>query len=65
MASRLKYIGNGAFIVGVPTCDLTTEQAKKYGGIDWLVASGLYVENKPKAKKKLAENIEEDLWPQA
>lgn len=65
MASRLKYIGNGAFIVGVPTCDLTAKQVEIYGGKEWLIASGLYVENKPKAKTKPAEHIEEDLWPQA
>jgi hypothetical protein len=66
MATRLKYIGNGAFIAGVPTCNLTTEQAKKFG-IERLIASGLYIENQPKAKtnRKPAEHIEEDLWPQA
>jgi hypothetical protein len=65
MAIKLKYVGNGAFIVGVPTCDLTAKQVEMCGGADWLIASGLYIENKPKAKRKPAERIEEDLWPQA
>lgn len=63
MAIRLKYIGKGTFLKGVPACDLTTAQAKQYGGLDWLLASGLYIENQPKAKtkNKPAEHIEEDL----
>lgn len=37
----LKYVGKGAFLVGVPARDLSAEEAKKYG-VKRLLASGLY-----------------------
>lgn len=38
----LKYIGNGAFIPGVPARDLTADEVKQYGGEKVLLASGIY-----------------------
>lgn len=48
----LKYIGNGAFIIGIPAKDLTAAEVKEYGGVVALVATGLYerVAVKPEAK---------------
>lgn len=47
---RLKYLGGG-FLVGVPSRDLTEEEARIYGE-SWLIASGLYKKiRKPKVKK--------------
>lgn len=49
--SKLKYIGGG-FLPGVPARDLSADEAEQYGGVKALVASGLYVEEKPAAGKK-------------
>ncbi len=47
----LKYVGNGAFIPGIPARDLTEEEAAHFAqdyafgeieGIEGLIASGLY-----------------------
>ena len=46
----LKYIGNG-WIHGVPARDLTDEEAKKHGK-KRLLASGLYIEEKPTSEVK-------------
>lgn len=63
MAGAMKYVGNGAFLVGVPSHDLTAEQVKLYGH-DWLLASGLYVDKrKPRSTKpkiKTEDIITED-----
>ncbi len=51
MATRMRYLGGG-FLVGVPSRDLTEEEARIYGE-SWLVASGLYKKiRKPKAAKQ-------------
>lgn len=47
----LKYIGTAA-IPGVPARDLTDEEVMEHGGAKALIASGLYVEEKPAAGKK-------------
>lgn len=54
----LNYIGNGAFIRGVPASNLTDAEADRFGR-DSLVRSGLYEESivaeKPR-KKKIKES---------
>ena len=62
---RLKYIGKGAFLTGVPARDLTAIEVKFYGA-DRLLRSGVYAETirKPKAEKPADSNIQEakDGW---
>ena len=45
----LKYVGKGAFLIGVPAHDLSDEEIEKLG-VDkkTLIKSGLYKEEKPK-----------------
>jgi hypothetical protein len=38
----LRYVGEGDFLIGVPARDLTADEAVEYGGVERLVASGLY-----------------------
>lgn len=52
----LKYIGKG-FIPGIPARDLNDDEVKKYGGVKFLVGTGLF--EKPKKKKLEVEIIEE------
>ena len=52
----LKYIGNG-FIPGIPARDLNDDEVKKYGGVKFLLSTGLYA--KPKKKKEIEIVIEE------
>lgn len=48
---KLKYVGGG-FLPGVPARDLSAEETEQHGGAQALIASGLYVEDKPAAGKK-------------
>ena len=41
MARSIRWRGNGS-LPGIPTKDMTAQQAKQYGGTRWLVATGLY-----------------------
>ena len=41
----LRYVGEGAFIVGVPARDLTEAEAVQYGGVEALTATRLYVQD--------------------
>lgn len=43
MMTELVYIGDGAFIPGVPARNLTGDEIERYGGLDALLQSGLYV----------------------
>jgi hypothetical protein len=62
---RLKYIGNGAFLTGVPARDLSAIEVGFYGE-ERLKNSGIYAEHirKPKAEKPADSNIQEakDGW---
>lgn len=49
---RLKYIGNGKFIVDIPARDLTAEEVDKHGGSAFLIRTGLYKQQKIQKKKK-------------
>lgn len=42
MSERLIYVGNGAFIPGVPARSLSAEEVERYGGADALLMSKLY-----------------------
>lgn len=57
---KMKYVGKGAWIIGVPARDLSAEEVKFYGK-DKLESCGLYAEinRKPKADK-LAEDTTEE-----
>lgn len=57
---KVKYVGKGAWLVGVPARDLNASEVKKYG-VSKLIESGLYAEikRKPKADQPEVEIIEE------
>ena len=52
----MKYIGQGAFMVGIPARDLTDEEVEKYGGEKALLETGLY----EKAGKEKAGSVKLD-----
>ena len=62
---RLKYIGKGAFLTGVPARDLSALEVRFYGE-ERLKNSGIYADRirKPKAEKPADSNIQEakDGW---
>lgn len=57
---KVKYIGKGSFLVGVPAHDLNASEVKKYGESK-LLNSGLYeeIKRKPKAVKPADDTHEE------
>ena len=69
MDIKLKYIGNGAALLpstdadgnpvpGVPARDLTEVEARLYGGVAYLVKSGLYERVDNLTTKKLEKDGE-------
>jgi hypothetical protein len=57
---KLKYVGKGSFLVGVPARDLNTSEAKKFG-IERLLNSNLYEEIKRKPKvEEPADDIQQE-----
>ena len=40
--AKMKYIGMGSWMYGIPAKDLTSEQVEKHGGVEYLVGTGLY-----------------------
>lgn len=56
----LEYVGQGAFLQGVPARDLTDEEAREHGGEDALVASGLYAGAVGPGEGAIASPIEMD-----
>ena len=40
--SKLIYIGNGAWQVGIPKRDLREDEIEKYGGQTHILSTGLY-----------------------
>jgi hypothetical protein len=50
----LKYIGKG-FIVGIPARDLTKDEVKKYGGVKFLLETGLFEKPKKRLKVKIVK----------
>ena len=57
---KMKYVGKGSFLVGVPARDLNASEVKKYGD-GKLLNSGLYeeIKRKPKAVKPADDTHEE------
>jgi len=60
---KVKYVGKGAWMIGVPARDLSAEEVKKFG-LERLLKSNLYEEVKRKSKAELEKpvttnNIEE------
>ena len=57
---KMKYVGKGSFLVGVPARDLNASEVKKYGD-ERLLKSNLYeeIKRKPKAVKP-ADDIPEE-----
>jgi len=60
---KMKYVGKGAWMIGVPARDLSAEEVKKFGE-ERLLKSNLYEEVKRKSKAELEKpvttnNIEE------
>lgn len=57
---KVKYVGKGAWLVGVPARDLNASEVKKYG-VSKLIESGLYAEIKRKPKvEEPADDIHEE-----
>ena len=54
----LKYIGTG-FIPGIPAKDLSEDEVKKYGGVKFLLSTGLFEKPRKKLKVVKKEIIEE------
>ena len=54
----LKYIGKG-FIPGIPAKDLNNFEVKKYGGVKFLLSTGLFAKPKRKLKVKVVKTIGE------
>jgi len=60
---KMKYVGKGAWMIGVPARDLSADEVKKFGE-ERLLKSNLYEEVKRKSKAELEKpvttnNIEE------
>lgn len=56
LMKMLIYIGNG-FLPGIPARDLSNDEVKKFGGVKFLLSTGLYA--KPKKKKEIKIVVEE------
>lgn len=55
---RLRYVGNGAFLDGVPARDLTADEARALDE-ERLIASGLYVRVQSKRLAGPTDNKQE------
>ena len=57
---KMKYVGKGSFLVGVPARDLNASEVKKFG-LGKLLNSSLYeeIKRKPKAVKPADDTHEE------
>ena len=53
---KVKYIGKGSFIAGLPARDLNAEEVKKFGE-ERLLKSNLYEEVKRKSKAELEKPV--------
>ena len=57
---KVKYVGKGAWMIGVPARDLNASEVKKYGESK-LLNSGLYEEIKRKPKvEEPADDIQQE-----
>ena len=53
---KVKYVGKGAWMIGVPARDLSAEEVKKFGE-ERLLKSNLYEEVKRKSKAELEKPV--------
>jgi len=53
---KVKYVGKGAWMIGVPARDLNAEEVKKFG-LERLLKSNLYEEVKRKSKAELEKPV--------
>lgn len=53
---KVKYVGKGAWMIGVPARDLSASEVKKFG-IERLLKSNLYEEVKRKSKAELEKPV--------
>ena len=53
---KVKYVGKGAWMIGVPARDLNAEEVKKFGE-ERLLKSNLYEEVKRKSKAELEKPV--------
>jgi len=53
---KMKYVGKGAWMIGVPARDLSAEEVKKFGE-ERLLKSNLYEEVKRKSKAELEKPV--------
>lgn len=54
---KVRYIGNGNFVIGLPARDLNADEVRKFG-IERLLKSGLYEEVKRKPKAELEKPVQ-------
>lgn len=59
----LRYIGNGAWLPGVPRRDLTEAEAAALGGAGTLCATGLYEEIVEPEREETAPTAENEEQP--
>jgi len=53
---KMKYVGKGAWMIGVPARDLSAGEVKKFGE-ERLLKSNLYEEVKRKSKAELEKTV--------
>jgi len=53
---KVKYVGKGAFLIGVPARDLSASEVEKFG-LERLLKSNLYEEVKRKSKAELEKPV--------
>ena len=53
---KVRYIGNGNFVIGLPARDLNADEVRKFG-LSKLLKSGLYEEIKRKSKAELEKPV--------
>jgi len=53
---KMKYVGKGAWMIGVPARDLSASEVKKFG-LERLLKSNLYEEVKRKSKAELEKPV--------
>ena len=54
---KVRYIGNGNFVIGLPARDLNADEVRKFG-LSKLLKSGLYEEIKRKSKAELEKPVQ-------
>ncbi len=55
---KMKYIGKGRWLRGVPARDLSIEEVKKHGGVKALEQTGLYKAVRKRIKVKKSPGLD-------